>query len=126
MLPLRVRVKHFLFTLFCLGVWGAIAWAVIAQPANSQAQDQPVMCTLLGIEGAGPNQQIRIYTGPSFEETDGSYGLPTDRVEFLEYVNAQTRGEEWFKVRFPESGYVGWIIRYHIACPESVLEQTKP
>jgi len=121
-LPLRIRLRQFCFTLFCLTVFICICWATLAGAQQAPAGGEG-MCTLLGVEGGGANQQIQVYTEPSFDHTDGSYGLPEDEVVFLEYVNATTRGEEWFKVRFPESEYEGWIIRYHISCPDNLWQE---
>ena len=113
MLPLTVRIRQ----LFFLGVWATIAWVVITQPAQGDEIPKGKTCTLIGADSAGSDQQILVYTGPSFEITDGSYGLPGESVQFLDYQNNSDAGEEWFKVKFPKSGYEGWIIRYHINCP---------
>jgi hypothetical protein len=92
---------------------GLSALSLLALQPNSLAKTQ--YCALIGVEGAGEDQQIRVYQNPELTESDGSYGLPADSVEYLDYRNMN--GHEAFLVKFPESKYSGWVIAYHIYCP---------
>lgn len=55
-----------------------------------------------------PNSRIRLRSRPSTNAPDKGYGLVGDRVKVLETTKGQ-HDYTWYKVRFPNSGAIGWV-----------------
>ncbi|MEL6385513.1 MAG: hypothetical protein AAFQ89_24245 [Cyanobacteria bacterium J06626_18] len=61
------------------------------------------------IVGEVAGSRVNVRPGPGTEyESNGSYGLVGDYVTALKWGYDQNC-EEWYLVRFPRSGYQGWI-----------------
>jgi hypothetical protein len=61
-----------------------------------------------------PNARINVRDGAGTQYFARHYGLPGERVEIIitntTYTVAKDRyGYQWYKVRFPKTGAVGWI-----------------
>ncbi|MEM1367533.1 MAG: SH3 domain-containing protein [Cyanobacteria bacterium P01_H01_bin.15] len=55
-----------------------------------------------------PTSRINVRKYPTSESYAPHYGLPGDRVEILEEIDADD-GYTWYYVKFVESGAEGWI-----------------
>lgn len=81
---------------------------LLGQPLAVQAQGNSV-----GVLTAEPGSRINVRTGPGMTHTAQHYGLPGDRVTLLESAfepcNSPLSCREWHRVRFPQSGAVGWV-----------------
>lgn len=60
------------------------------------------------LHASNPDARIMLRSRPTISSPDRGYGLVGDKVKVLD----TTQGSDnftWYKVRFPESGAVGWI-----------------
>jgi hypothetical protein len=67
------------------------------------------MATLRAQSGGA---HINLRSRPTVHSRAMGYGLPNDRVELLQCVlDSDTPGSDlnWCRVRFPQSGVIGWI-----------------
>lgn len=60
------------------------------------------------IRGSNPGSRVNLREGPGTEFTADAYGLVGDSVQVIGQAFS-TECETWAKVRFPQSGYEGWI-----------------
>lgn len=61
------------------------------------------------LTGNTAGSRVNIRNGPGTEySTDGSYGLVGEDVTSLMF-GYDSNCETWYKVRFPSSGYEGWV-----------------
>lgn len=85
-----------------LGLNGGQPWTTPVAQANE-----------LGALTAEPGSRINVRTGPSTQHTAQHYGLAGDRVAILESAfepcGSALSCRQWHRVRFLQSGAVGWV-----------------
>jgi hypothetical protein len=65
------------------------------------------------IVGEEAGSRVKVRPLPDMESDDGSYGLVGEAVAVLaEHITSSC--VRWYKVRFPESQWVGWVQGAHI------------
>lgn len=66
------------------------------------------------LTGEDADSRVNVRSGPGIDyPTDGSYGLVGENVIALGF-GYDNNCQIWFQVRFPDSGYEGWIHGDHI------------
>ncbi|MEO0988613.1 MAG: SH3 domain-containing protein [Cyanobacteria bacterium J06639_14] len=65
------------------------------------------------IDGEEPGSRVNVRTGPGTEYEVSSYGLVGDAIDIIGQAFSSECGT-WIKVRFPESGFEGWIFEQFI------------
>ena len=85
-----------------LGLGGGQPWTTSVAQANE-----------LGVLTAEPGSRVNVRTGPGTHYTAQHYGLAGDRVAILgsefEPCDSPLSCRQWYRVRFLQSGAVGWV-----------------
>lgn len=77
-------------------------------PSVSSVESESITTTQQALLTANePDSRINLRNSPSTTSKNLGYGLPGDRVQVIERTNSE--GYDWFQVKFPRSGVVGWI-----------------
>ncbi len=98
-----------------LGAVAELSWAKnpsSSLPSSDLASSYLAQSVEMGLLTTTQGTQINIRSGPGIEHRSLHYGVVGDRVEILDSQRENTSdiySRRWHRVRFVESGAVGWI-----------------
>ncbi|MCT7960873.1 SH3 domain-containing protein [Laspinema sp. D1] len=113
---MTVKLKYGI-TIFIGLMFGAVAGLSWAENPSSSlpSSDVPsprVQSVTMGLLTTTQGSQINIRSGPGIEHRSLHYGVVGDRVEILDSQRENSSdiySRRWHRVRFVESGAVGWV-----------------
>lgn len=122
---MHMQLRYFLLSLLItnMGLYGLYVKPASAQRLCFYSAGDPDFPLYVGqqanvnlgrgqIVGENYGSQVNVRQAPAGYH-DGTYGVVGEIITVLGYALGPNC-ETWFKVRFPESRYVGWIHHKHI------------